>query len=49
MATLAFNAESIDTMHYYDLILAALFQVISVMVVIKVLNNYKLKKAEILK
>jgi Kef-type K+ transport system membrane component KefB len=49
MATLAFNANSIDTMHYYALILAALFQVISVMVIIKVLNNYKLKKAEILK
>lgn len=49
MATLAFNAKSIDTMHYYALILAALFQVISVMVVIKVLNNYKLRKAEVSK
>jgi Kef-type K+ transport system membrane component KefB len=49
MATLAFNAKSIDTMHYYALILAALFQVIGVMVVIKLLNNYKLKKAEVLK
>ncbi|MGB3962820.1 MAG: cation:proton antiporter, partial [Sulfurimonas sp.] len=46
MATLAFNAHSIDTMHYYALILAALFQVIGVMIVIKLLNNYKLKKAE---
>jgi hypothetical protein len=49
VATLAFNANSIDTMHYYALILAALFQVISVMVIIKVLNNYKLRKAEVLK
>jgi Kef-type K+ transport system membrane component KefB len=49
VATLAFNAQSIDTMHYYALILAALFQAISVMIVIKLLNNYKLKKAEVLK
>jgi Kef-type K+ transport system membrane component KefB len=49
IATLAFNADSIDTMHYYALILAALFQVIGVMVIIKFLNNYKLKKAEVLK
>lgn len=49
MATLAFNAHSIDTMHYYALILAALFQVISVMIIIKLLNNYKLKKAELAK
>jgi Kef-type K+ transport system membrane component KefB len=44
MATLAYNASSIDTLHYYAFILAALFQVISVMIVIKLINNYKLKK-----
>ena len=44
MATLAFSANSIDTLHYYAFILAALFQVISVMIVIKVLNIYKLKR-----
>jgi len=44
MATLAYHASSIDTLHYYAFILAALFQVISVMIVIKLLNNYKLKK-----
>ncbi len=47
MATLAYHASSIDTLHYYAFILAALFQVISVMIVIKILNNYKLKKQEI--
>jgi len=41
MATLAFNANSIDELHYYAFILAALFQVISVMIVIKLINNYK--------
>lgn len=41
MATLAYNANSIDTLHYYAFILAALFQVISVMVIIKLINNYK--------
>ena len=49
MATLAYHANSIDTMYYYALILAALFQVIGIMVVIKVLNNYKLNKAELAK
>ncbi len=44
MATLAYSANSIDTLHYYAFILAALFQVISVMIVIKLINNYKLKK-----
>jgi len=39
MATLAYHANSIDILHYYAFILAALFQVISVMVVIKVINN----------
>jgi Kef-type K+ transport system membrane component KefB len=45
MATLAFSANSIDTLHYYAFILAALFQVISVMIVIKLIHIYKLKKA----
>jgi len=44
MATLAFSANSIDTLHYYAFILAALFQVISVMIVIKLINIYKVKK-----
>jgi Kef-type K+ transport system membrane component KefB len=44
MATLAFSAHSIDELHYYAFILAALFQVISVMIVIKLINNYKLKR-----
>ncbi len=44
MATLAYHAASIDTLHYYAFILAALFQVISVMIIIKLLNSYKLKK-----
>ena len=43
MATLAYNAKSIDIVHYYAFILAALFQVISVMIVIKLINNYKRK------
>ena len=41
MATLAFSADSIDKLHYYAFILAALFQVISVMIVIKVIHLYK--------
>lgn len=44
MATLAYSANSIDKLHYYAFILAALFQVISIMVIIKLINNYKLKK-----
>jgi Kef-type K+ transport system membrane component KefB len=44
MATLAFSANSIDTLHYYAFILASLFQVISVMIIIKLINNYKLKR-----
>ena len=43
MATLAYHAKSIDILHYYAFILAALFQVISVMVVIKLIHTYKLK------
>jgi len=44
MATLAYSANSIDQLHYYAFILAALFQVISVMIVIKLVNNYKKAK-----
>ena len=44
MATLAFHSKSIDQLHYYAFILAALFQVISVMIIIKLVNLYKLKK-----
>ena len=46
MATLAYHANSIDQLHYYAFILAALFQVISVMIIIKLLNLHKLKKEE---
>ena len=42
MATLAYTAHSIDTLHYYAFILAALFQVISVMIVIKIINMKKI-------
>jgi len=41
MATLAYHANSIDQLHYYAFILAALFQVIAVMIVIKIINNKK--------
>ncbi len=44
MATLAYHANSIDIIHYYAFILAALFQVISVMIAIKIINSHKLKK-----
>jgi Kef-type K+ transport system membrane component KefB len=44
MATLAYSANSIDKLHYYAFILAALFQVISIMITIKLINNYKLKR-----
>jgi Kef-type K+ transport system membrane component KefB len=44
MATLAYSANSIDKLHYYAFILAALFQVISVMIMIKLINLYKIKK-----
>lgn len=47
MATLAYNADSIDELHYYSFILASLFQVISVMIIIRLLNNFKLKKADL--
>lgn len=44
MATLAYNANSIDELHYYALILASLFQAIAIMIIIKLINNYKTKK-----
>lgn len=44
MATLAYTAHSIDHLHYNAFILAALFQVISVMIIIKIINMIKLKK-----
>lgn len=40
MATLAYHANSIDMLHYYAFILAALFQVISVMILIKFIKKY---------
>jgi Kef-type K+ transport system membrane component KefB len=46
MATLAYSAHSIDKLHYYAFILAALFQVITVMIMIKLINLYKLKKEQ---
>ena len=39
MATLAFNASSIDKLHYYAFILASLFQVIGVMIIIKLVKG----------
>ncbi len=44
MATLAYHAKSIDMLHYYAFILASLFQVIIVMIIIKLINNFKLRK-----
>jgi len=44
MATLAYSAHSIDKLHYYAFILAALFQVISVMIIIKLINIHKEKR-----
>ena len=44
MATLAYLANSIDKLHYYAFILAALFQVLVVMTAIKLIMIYKLKK-----
>ena len=41
MATLAYQASSIDTLHYYAFVLAALFQVIGVMIIIKIINMKK--------
>jgi Kef-type K+ transport system membrane component KefB len=40
LATLAYHANSIDKLHYYALILAALFQVLIVMILIKVIISY---------
>jgi len=44
MATLAYSAHSIDKLHYYAFILAALFEVISIMITIKLLHIYKIKQ-----
>ncbi len=44
MATLAYNANSIDKLHYYAFILASLFQVLIVMTAIKLIMLYKSKK-----
>ena len=44
MATLAYNADSIDQFHYYAFILASLFQVLLVMLVIKIINSYQKEK-----
>ncbi len=42
LTTLAYNNNSIDELHYYALILAALFEVIIVMIVIKFIQKDKL-------
>ena len=44
IATLAYTAQSIDKLHYFAFILAALFQVIGVMIIIKAINIYKTKQ-----
>lgn len=46
IATLAYTAKSIDQLHYFAFILAALFQVIGVMIVIKAINIYKTREKE---
>lgn len=46
MASLAHTANSIDNFHYDAFILAALFQVISVMIAIKMINIYKIRKEQ---
>ncbi len=45
LATMAYHANSIDKLHYYALILASLFQVILVMISIKVIVSYWPEKA----
>jgi Kef-type K+ transport system membrane component KefB len=45
LATLAYHANSIDKLHYYALILASLFQVIVVMISIKLLITFWHEKA----
>lgn len=40
LATLAYHANSIDKLHYYALILASLFQVLIVMILIKLMVAY---------
>jgi Kef-type K+ transport system membrane component KefB len=44
MATLAYMAHSIDKLHYFAFILAALFEVIGVMIAIKGIKIYKTNK-----
>jgi len=44
MATLAYQAYSIDKLHYYAFILAALFQVLIVMTTIKLIEHAREKK-----
>lgn len=44
MATLAYHGKSIDMLHYYAFILAALFQVLGVMIFIKFLHRQPKKK-----
>lgn len=39
MTTLAYTAHSIDKLHYYAFILASLFQVISIMIIIKIIQK----------
>jgi len=46
MASLAHTAKSIDNFHYDAFILAALFQVISVMIIIKIINIYKIRQEQ---
>ncbi|MDD3475268.1 MAG: cation:proton antiporter [Sulfurimonas sp.] len=44
MATLAYNGKSISELNYYALILASLFQAIFITIIIKLINNYKIKQ-----
>ncbi|HUH43005.1 MAG TPA: cation:proton antiporter [Sulfurimonas sp.] len=44
MATLAYNGKSISEINYYALILASLFQAIFITIIIKLINNYKIKQ-----
>lgn len=44
MATLAYSSNSIDKLHYYAFILAALIEVLAVMISIKIFTNINIKK-----
>jgi len=49
IATLAFHANSIDELHYYAFILASLFEVIFIMITIKLMNQKSIsEKADII-